>query len=143
MHEKYASEYEEELAQSKQKEEAGTAVPLPDQIRFNGKVVEEVGFEKIRKKLAELQELRIIILDGLRISGLLANDVAPEQREKAVEDIEKTCPRIVELDLSHNLLQRWADVRDICRPLKKIKLLKLKWVSLSIYKSGNIVLMPA
>ncbi|KAJ9214382.1 hypothetical protein DTO166G4_4006 [Paecilomyces variotii] len=125
VHEKYASEYEEELAQSKQKEEAGTAVPLPDQIRFNGKVVEEVGFEKIRKKLAELQELRIIILDGLRISGLLANDVAPEQREKAVEDIEKTCPRIVELDLSHNLLQRWADVRDICRPLKKIKLLKL------------------
>lgn len=126
MHEKYASEFEEELAKSKQKEVAGAAVPHSTQIRFNGKVVEEVGFDKIRKKLAELQELRIIILDGLRISGLLATDVASEQREEAVKEIEKTCPRIVELDLSRNLLRRWIDVRDICKPLKKIKLLKLK-----------------
>ncbi|KAL1857236.1 hypothetical protein Plec18167_004713 [Paecilomyces lecythidis] len=125
VHEKYASEFEEELAKSKQKEVAGAAVPPPTQIRFNGKVVEEVGFDKIRKKLAELQELRIIILDGLRISGLLATDVASEQREEAIKEIEKTCPRIVELDLSRNLLRRWIDVRDICKPLKKIKLLKL------------------
>ncbi|GAD94585.1 tubulin-specific chaperone, putative [Paecilomyces variotii No. 5] len=125
VHEKYASEFEEELAKSKQKEVTGAAAPLPAQIKFNGKVVEEVGFEKIRKKLAELQELKFVILDGLRIAGLLATDVASAQREKAVEEIEKTCPRIVELDLSRNLLRRWVDVRDICKPLKKIRLLKL------------------
>lgn len=126
MHEKYASEFEEELAKRKQQGDTGAAVRLHDLIRFNGKVVEEVGFEKIRKQLAELEELKIVILDGLRISGLLTGDASTDQREEAIEEIDKTAPKIVELDLSRNLLERWEDVRDICKPLKNIKLLKLK-----------------
>ena len=34
-------------------------------IRISGKEVEEVGFDKIRKQLAQLSELKIVILDGL------------------------------------------------------------------------------
>lgn len=95
-------------------------------IYFSGKVVEEVGFEKIRKKLAELQELKIVLLDGLRIAGVLPHDAGPEERDEALRNIEKTCPKIIELDLSRNLLRRWVDVWDICRQLKQLRQLKLK-----------------
>ena len=43
-------------------------VPVNDRgkvIKISGKEAEEVGFDKIRKKLANLQELRIAILDCL------------------------------------------------------------------------------
>ena len=40
-------------------------------IRISGKTVEEVGFEKINQQLASLHELRIVILDGLSIRGIL------------------------------------------------------------------------
>lgn len=69
-----------------------------------------------------------MLLDGLRIAGVLASDAAEEseKRDEALRDIEKTCPKIVELDLSRNLLRRWVDVWDICRQLKQLRLLKLK-----------------
>lgn len=40
-------------------------------IRISGKTVEEVGFEKINRQLASLHELRIVILDGFCIHGIL------------------------------------------------------------------------
>ena len=46
---------------------------------------EEVGFEKIVKKLERLQELRIILLDGLGID-----------RVDDVEVIRATCPSMCE-----------------------------------------------
>ncbi|KAL2005838.1 hypothetical protein VTN00DRAFT_10331 [Thermoascus crustaceus] len=126
LHEKYASEFEEQLSKQRQANNDGVPVRLHDLVYFGSKVAEEVGFEKIRKQLAELQELKIVLLDGLRIAGVLASDAEEsEKRDEALRDIEKTCPKIIELDLSRNLLRRWVDVWDICRQLKQLRLLKL------------------
>jgi hypothetical protein len=118
LREKYASEFEQEHSGPRD----GAS---HDSIEISGKVVEEVGFDKIRKQLAELQELKIVLLDGLCVAGVLAED-DPVQRDTARREIEATCPKIAELDLSRSLLSRWADVADICDPLKRLKVLKLK-----------------
>lgn len=97
---------------------------------FNGKVAEEVGFDKIRKQLAELQELSIVLLDGLQVGGVLAAEVGEEQRSAACAEIEQVCPKITELDLSRNLLVRWGEVADICARLKRLSVLKLRFVLL-------------
>lgn len=98
---------------------------MHDSIEISGKVVEEVGFDKIRKQLAELQELKIVLLDGLCVAGVLG-DGDLDEREKTKARIGETCPKIVELDLSRNLMRRWIDVADICDQLKRLRLLKLK-----------------
>ncbi|RMJ22483.1 hypothetical protein PHISP_06639, partial [Aspergillus sp. HF37] len=117
LREKYAPEFEQELS--------GPRDGAPhDSIEISGKVVEEVGFDKIRKQLAELQELKIVLLDGLCVAGVLAED-DPVQSDTARREIEATCPKIAELDLSRSLLSRWADVADICEPLKRLMVLKL------------------
>lgn len=121
LHEKYASEFERELAIS-----GRSAGSLHDSIEISGKVVEEVGFDKIRKRLAELQELKIVLLDCLRVAGVLVDDRSPEEKEQARKQIELTCPKIKELDLSRNLLSCWSDVADICGHLKQLKSLRLK-----------------
>ena len=118
LREKYASGLEQELSGQR-----GTAVY--DVIEISGKVVEEVGFDKIRKQLAQLQELKIVLLDGLCVVGVLPHE-DPMQKATALYEIEATCPKIVELDLSRNLLSRWAEVADICEPLKRLRTLKLK-----------------
>lgn len=134
LREKYSSEFlEQELVRQQQGHENGFAYgkdPLQDSIEISGKVVEKVGFDKIRQKLAELQELKIVLLDGLRVAGILADDDDAEgvEREKACREIEETCPKITELDLSRSLLTRWKDVNDICRRLGRLKVLKLKYV---------------
>lgn len=117
LREKYASEFENRLS--------SLGGPLHDSIEISGKVVEEVGFDKIRKQLAELQELKIVLLDGLCVAGVLGDDDLDE-REKTEARIGETCPKIVELDLSRNLMRRWVDVADICDQLKRLRLLKLK-----------------
>lgn len=104
---------------------------LHDPIKFSSKVVEEVGFDKIRKKLAELQELKIVLLDGLRIAGVQAEDGVQrigglEMRGEACREIEETCPKIVQLDLSRCLVSRWRDIKDICARLERLRVLKLK-----------------
>jgi tubulin-specific chaperone E len=93
-------------------------------IEISGKVVEEVGFERIRKQQALLQELKIVVLDGLRIRG--NGDEAEVAR--LPDEIANTCPSITELDLSRNLLENWSDVAEICSPLKKIRVLKVRYV---------------
>ncbi|KAL5365621.1 hypothetical protein BJX96DRAFT_169251 [Aspergillus floccosus] len=94
-------------------------------IEISGKVVEEVGFDKIRKQLAELQELKIVLLDGLRVAGVFSREAIPEQYDAALQEIEQTCPKIVELDLSRNLINRWMEVACICSRLKRLRKLKL------------------
>lgn len=95
---------------------------------FNGKVAEEIGFDKIRKQLAELQELNIVLLDGLLVGGVLGGGVGAEQRDAACREIEQVCPKITELDLSRNLLGGWGEVADICARLKRLGVLKLRYV---------------
>lgn len=93
-----------------------------DEIRISGKTVEEVGFEKIRSQLANLQELQIAILDDLRIAHL-------EGRIRKIStsnEIDAHDLKIVELDLSRNLLESWMGIAAICAPLKSLRSLKLK-----------------
>jgi tubulin-specific chaperone E len=92
-------------------------------IKWGSKVVEEVGFEKIRRQLAILNELRIVILDGMSI--------ACASREKggqeATEQIRQTCPKIIELDLGRNLFEKWMDIVYICEALKGLRSLRVKY----------------
>lgn len=98
-------------------------------IEISGKLVEEVGFDKIAKQFAELQELRIVLLDGLRVTGVLSSYEQPESQVlEAAQEIAKTCPNIEELDLSRSLLSSWRHVWDICNSLKQLKKLKVKYV---------------
>ncbi|KAL4798579.1 tubulin-specific chaperone [Aspergillus venezuelensis] len=108
-------------------------------IKFKSKVAEEVGFDKIRKQLAELEELKIVLLDGLRVAGVLVqsgNEPSLEETEEARGEIERTCPKIVELDLSLGLFTRWRDVADICGPLKKLRLLRLNQNRFAGFEDG-------
>ncbi|KAJ5884242.1 hypothetical protein N7504_011814 [Penicillium tannophilum] len=121
LNEKYASEYDQQDAQS-----ALNASLVPKAIEISGKVVEEVGFDKIRKQQAELQELQIVLLDGLRISGVLPSYEQPESSvAEAAPKIAATCPKIIELDISRSLFTRWRDVWEICNQLKQLKRLRL------------------
>ncbi|KAJ5138607.1 Leucine-rich repeat typical subtype [Penicillium bovifimosum] len=123
LREKYASESEQDFADAAL---LGAAAARAKAIEISGKVVEEVGFEKIRKQLAELQDLRIVLLDGLLIVGVLASyDQAREEHGEEARKIGETCPKITELDLGRSLLSRWRDVWDICDQLKHLRRLKL------------------
>ncbi|KAL4932139.1 putative tubulin-specific chaperone [Aspergillus undulatus] len=123
----------EKYANDQARADAGKGKEKP--IKFKSKIAEEVGFDKIRRQLAELEELKIVLLDGLRVTGVLPHlnshsqelesSTGREEIEKARAEIERTCPKIVELDLSVNVLTRWRDVADICEPLKRLRLLRL------------------
>ena len=137
LREKYASEFLEQEKILREKREhyvsPSTGDALHGSIEISGKVVEEVGFDKIRKQLSELQELKIVLLDGLQVAGIRAEDGLQEEEEKgsgekdmARREIEQTCPKITELDLSRCLLSRWRDVADICGRLGRLRVLKLK-----------------
>lgn len=103
-------------------------------ILISGKVVEEVGFDRIRRQLANLPDLRIVILNGLRVGGLLAEPWIEDQELRLQERrrIKDQRFKIVELDLSKNVLERWADVAGICGGLKALRSLKLEYVLLPI-----------
>jgi len=83
---------------------------------ISGKVAEEVGFDKIRQQLSQLHELKIILVDGLRINC----------SEKDGNTVREVCPKIVELDLSRNLFEDWEEVVHICRELDNLRSLRLK-----------------
>lgn len=85
-------------------------------------MAEEVGFDKIRRQLARVDELKIVILDGMRIAW----DV---QFEDAGRTIKESSPIITELDLSRNLFESFRTVVKICRELSDLKSLRLKYVS--------------
>lgn len=89
------------------------------QIVISGKVAEEIGFDKIRKQQAQLSELKIVILDGMRIdSALPAGGL-----EKTILDV---CPKVTELDLSRNLLLGFDAVVEICSHLPDVRGLRLR-----------------
>lgn len=99
-------------------ETAGNGPASTGQIVISGKVAEEVGFDHVRRKLAQLQELKIVILDGMRI------DCAAREGEDSVAD---TCPRVVQLDLSRNLFESLIPIMCICRDLSALRKLSLKY----------------
>lgn len=97
------------------------------EVKFSGKVAEEVGFDKIRRQLAQLSELRIIILDGLCMWR-------PEARgerwmaEGQASDVREACPKALELDLSRNLFEEWREVAGICEQLENLGSLRVEYV---------------
>lgn len=109
--------------------------PPPDQpIKISGKEVEEVGFEKVKKRLAELGGLRIVLLDGLYVQRPLAEHTEPHQasssekirhRYSTMTDIREVCPRIVDLDLGRNLFEDWREIASICSQLEHLRSLRV------------------
>ncbi|KAJ4354561.1 uncharacterized protein N0V89_006298 [Didymosphaeria variabile] len=97
-------------------------------IRISGKEVEEVGFDKIRKQLAQLSELKIVILDGLRMDRSVARlREGMEEWEKGLTDVREACPKAIELDLSRNLFEEWREIASICEQLEKLKSLRVEY----------------
>lgn len=84
-------------------------------VRISGKEVEEIGFSKIQRQLANLHELRIVLLDGLCITGLDQMDLP---------SLGTVSPNIEELDLSRNLFEKWTEILEICRPLPELTSLR-------------------
>ena len=105
---------------------------LNQPIRFSGKVAEEVGFDKIRKQLSQLSELKIIILDGLCMWRPEARllDAKGNMQEGAASlqgsDLKETCPKAVELDLSRNLFEEWREIISICGQLDRLRGLRVE-----------------
>ncbi|OTA97930.1 hypothetical protein M434DRAFT_91656 [Hypoxylon sp. CO27-5] len=85
-------------------------------IKFSNKVAEEVGFDKIHRKQAQLAELKVVIVDGARIAFAYSEGDKP---------ISQICPKIVELDLSRNLFQRVGTIVAICSELPVLRSLRL------------------
>ncbi|KAI5282232.1 hypothetical protein KEM54_002884 [Ascosphaera aggregata] len=117
VREKYVSD-ERSSEQPKLPGMAGISQP----IQFNGKIAQEIGFDKIRQKLSALQELKIILVDRLQVAGVLPNEhvVTKDEYEKELQRISETVPKIVELDLSWNLFESWGQVHDILVSLKRV-----------------------
>ncbi|KAJ4417757.1 hypothetical protein N0V85_001728 [Neurospora sp. IMI 360204] len=91
------------------------------QIVVGGKVAEEVGFDKIRRKQAQLSELKIVILDGSCITS--ASSTTTDQEDH--QTIRQTCPKVVELDVSRNLFTDFGTVVDICSELDSLNSLRV------------------
>jgi Leucine-rich repeat (LRR) protein len=115
----------------------------PSKIHANeisGKIVEEVGFDKIRRQLAELQKLKIVLLDGLCLAGLKTSDaksaIGNEELQRCTDEVVATCPEIQQLDLSRNLLESFLDVQYICKALPNLKSLSLEYVFHASCKLG-------
>jgi hypothetical protein len=97
-------------------EPTGSSSMLDIPIIISTKEVQEIGFDKIRTRLAQLHQLRIVLVDGLQVN-----------KAEALEDsIERDCPMIVELDLSRNLFDGWGEIVSICKKLNDLQTLKLK-----------------
>jgi hypothetical protein len=86
-------------------------------IRISGKEAQEIGFDKIRRQQSQLDELKIVLLDGLNVSQPLNGDDA---------QISKICPRITELDVSRNLFEELTEVAYICRSLLRLRELRIE-----------------
>lgn len=89
------------------------------QIVISGKVAEEIGFDKIRKQQAQLSELKIVILDGMRIDAASNAD----GRDKSIREV---CPKVTELDLSRNMFVGFGPAVEIGSHLTELRGLRLK-----------------
>ncbi|KAI3401718.1 hypothetical protein diail_9382 [Diaporthe ilicicola] len=94
----------------------GQASSAQQQIVISGKVAEEIGFDKIRRQQAQLSELKIVILDGLRVASASA---------PAEQPISEVCPKVVELDISRSLIVDFREVVKVCSQLKTLRRLGL------------------
>lgn len=112
---------------AKAKKDVATKANRP--IRFNGKIAEEVGFDKIRKQIGQLEELRYVILDGLRMWRPEVRRIQDFKVEvewpHGAADIKDACPKTYELDLSRNLFEEWREIAAICGQLDRLRSLRV------------------
>lgn len=98
-------------------EEESEASGVPDsQIRFAGKIAEEVGFDKVRRQMAQLDELKMAILDGVHMA------LAHQAGEPTVAQVS---PKLAHIDISRNLFEDLGPVVDICKDLPGLKKLAI------------------
>ncbi|KAF4777349.1 CAP-Gly domain-containing protein [Colletotrichum scovillei] len=117
LHGKYASE-----AVAKREAE------IQQIVFFGKKPAEEVGFDKIRRQLARVEDLTIVILDGTRIqSDIVDGD----------KSIKETSPLIYELDISRNLFEEFDQVIKICQELDGLKSLRLNGNRFRVIETGE------
>ncbi|CAK7270157.1 hypothetical protein SEPCBS57363_003961 [Sporothrix epigloea] len=128
VRQKYASEVTEEDATE-------AVVQARRQIIISGKVAEEVGFDKVRRQLAQIETLRVVILDGQCVfTGDDLGDAGGTERRgsSSLSAIQTTCPSITELDLSRNQFTDMATVAAICRELPRLKGLRINGNRLTV-----------
>ncbi|KAK5990567.1 Tubulin-specific chaperone E [Cladobotryum mycophilum] len=82
------------------------------QIYFSTKLAEEVGFTKIWRQQSQLKELKIVVLENMRVATATTD---------GEESIEETCPKITQLDLSKNPFEGLGPVVDICSSLQNLQ----------------------
>lgn len=103
----------------------------PRQIVFSGKVAEEVGFEKVRRKQAQLDELQFVILDTARVAYAVRPAGAADDEKGEEQSIGQVCPKVKELDLSRNLFEQFGPIVDISSELRMLRSLRAKSVASS------------
>ncbi|EGX94042.1 tubulin-specific chaperone, putative [Cordyceps militaris CM01] len=104
-------------------EEESEASGVPDsQIRFAGKIAEEVGFDKVRRQMAQLDELKMAILDGVHMA------LAHQAGEPTVAQVS---PKLAHIDISRNLFEDLGPVVDICKDLPGLKKLAINFTTVS------------
>ena len=99
----------------------------PAEIRISGKVVEEIGFEKIQSKLAALRDLKIVVLDGRCITGV---HLEPYGDTKAAawqewKSFAEGGLEVEELDISYNLFEYWEYILGIISCMPGLKVLNV------------------
>lgn len=99
-------------------------------ISIDGKFVEEIGFKRVQDQLTKLHGLRVVLLDGLCLAGVQARpwNEPYRTRQQSIQQIHDHKLNIVELDLSRNVIETWADIADICSTLRSLRILKVKYV---------------
>ncbi|KAL9617253.1 MAG: hypothetical protein Q9160_007934 [Pyrenula sp. 1 TL-2023] len=117
----------------------GNDRPTSTPVVISGKLVEEVGFDKVSKQQSSFQELRIVLLDGMCLDAATRKGEALEDARNA---IATTCPNVVELDLSRNLLENWETVGRICQPLEKLKILRLNGNRFGSFEQKEFAIDP-
>lgn len=93
-------------------------------IVISGKVAEEVGFDKIHRQQSQLDELKIVILDGGRIAHGYESESESKPDGNDGRTISQVCPKVTELDLSRNLFEHFGAIVDICSELPLLKVLR-------------------
>ncbi|OAQ97006.1 hypothetical protein LLEC1_06364, partial [Akanthomyces lecanii] len=86
------------------------------QVKFAGKIAEEVGFDKVRRQMAQLDELKMAILDGVHMAS------ARQEGEPAVAHVS---PKLAHIDISRNLFENLGPVVEICKDLPSLKKLAI------------------
>ncbi|KAF2656635.1 tubulin-specific chaperone E [Lophiostoma macrostomum CBS 122681] len=125
------TKYASEAVHDASVESADSALSKKSVIKISGKEAEEVGFDKIRKQLANFQALKYVILDGLCIENPPArlrqdeNVLYTEAHQALKEEIKRTCPNITELDVSRNLFEEWNEIVQFCSQLERLTSLRV------------------